>query len=178
MPDGEQLRLVDPAPEYADAFYDLVEDFRAAGEGERAPTQPNLGRADVAAFMQRLADEARGIGLRPGYVAQNIYWLLREDGRLLGQSSLRHILTPALEDIGGHIGYSVRPTERRKGYGTRILALTLKKARAMGLSRVLVTCNTDNVGSARIIQKNSGILASAGISPQSGKRVSRYWITL
>jgi len=97
---------------------------------------------------------------------------------VLGTMALRHYLTPLLEDVGGHIGYAIRPSERRKGYGTRILALTLERARAMGLGRVLVTCDTDNLGSARVIQRNGGALASEGHSVRTGTRVSRYWIDI
>jgi predicted acetyltransferase len=96
----------------------------------------------------------------------------------VGASRLRHALTPALEDIGGHIGYDIRPTERRKGYGTRLLALMLHKAKALGLARVFLTCDTENVASAKIIEKNGGVLASQSVSPRAGVLVSRYWIEL
>ena len=71
---------------------------------------------------------------------------------LIGVSSLRHHLTHALEHHGGHIGYAIRPSERRKGYGTRLLAMTLDQ-HAMGFRRVLVTCDTDHIASARVIEK-------------------------
>ena len=106
------------------------------------------------------------------------YWLVKDNEIVLGESRLRHRLTPALENEGGHIGYAIRPRQRRKGYGTCILRLTLEKARDMGLDRVLVTCDTDNLASARIIEKNGGALAGYGISPQSGIQVSQYWIDL
>ena len=72
----------------------------------------------------------------------------------------------------------IRPSQRRRGYGTRILALTLDKARLLGLERVLVTCDDDNLGSARIIEKNGGLLASKGLSTSSGVLIRRYWIAL
>ncbi len=83
-----------------------------------------------------------------------------------------------MEDVGGHIGYRIRPSERRKGYGTLILALTLAEARKLGLPRVLLTCDQDNIASARVIQANGGALASEGYSPQTQTLVSRYWIEL
>jgi predicted acetyltransferase len=85
---------------------------------------------------------------------------------------------PALEHHGGHVGYAIRPSERLKGYGTRLLALTLDKAREMGLGRVLVTCDTDNFASVRVIEKNGGVLENQVISNRSGKMISRYWIAL
>jgi predicted acetyltransferase len=164
------------------AYRAFIDDFEAAGE-ERIPggSGLELARADFAAFVQRLQDDERGVGLKPGIVPSSAYWLLRHDAdgtTVLGVSSLRHALTPALEDVGGHIGYSIRPSERRRGYGTRILALTLQYARALDLERVLVTCDTDNTGSARVIEENGGMLASEGYSELTKMRVSRYWITL
>lgn len=179
--DGERLELASPATRWEVEYRALIEDFAAAGElkipgGGRA----ELARSDFAAFVQRL-QEARGVDLAPGIVPSSAYWLLRHDASgvtVLGVSHLRQALTPALEDVGGHVGYSIRPSERRRGYGTRILALTLPHARALGLERVLLTCDTDNIASARIIEKNGGVLASEGYSALVETRVSRYWIAL
>jgi predicted acetyltransferase len=180
--DGERLELVAPATRCETAYLAMVDDFEAAGE-PRIPGGSGvaLARSDFAAFVQRLQDDERGLGLKPGIVPSSAYWLLRHDAEgvtVLGVSALRHALTPALEDAGGHIGYSIRPSERRRGYGTRILALTLEYARALGLDRVLLTCDTDNTGSARVIEKNGGVLASEGYSALVETRISRYWITL
>jgi predicted acetyltransferase len=180
--DGERLELVAPATRWEAAYLAFLDDFAAAGE-QRIPaaSATPLARSDFAAFVQRLQEDERGVGLNPGIVLSSAYWLLRHDvdgATVLGVSHLRHALTPALEDVGGHIGYSIRPSERRRGYGTRILALTLPQARALGLERVLITCDTDNIGSARVIEKNGGVLASEGYSSRVEARVSRYWITL
>jgi predicted acetyltransferase len=180
--DGETVELARPAMRWESEYRALVDDFEAAGELGRVPGRnTRLARSDFAAFVQRLEDDARGVDLAPGIVSSSAFWLLRHDGvhvTVLGVSHLRHTLTPALEDVGGHIGYSIRPSERRRGYGTHILALTLPHARALGLARALVTCNTDNIGSARIIERNGGALASEGYSALAQARVSRYWITL
>jgi len=180
--DGERLELVAPATHWETAYLAFLDDFETAGE-QRIPGASGaaLARADFAAFLQRLQDDERGEGLKPGIVASSAYWLLRHDVggvTILGVSALRHALTPALEEAGGHIGYSIRPSERRRGYGTRILALTLPYARALGLDRALVTCDTDNIGSARVIENNGGVLASEGYSALVDARISRYWITL
>ena len=178
---GECLELMPPALELEDAYLSLLaEDAHAAG----ASRFEQVGR-DYAAFVRALDDEARGVGLRPELVPQSVFWLVCEDGGggaggrvIVGVSRLRHVLNANLEDVGGHIGYDVRPSERRKGYGTRLLALTLERARALGLPRVLLTCDTENVASARIIEKNGGALASQSVSPATGVMVSRYWIEL
>lgn len=78
----------------------------------------------------------------------------------------------------GHIGYSVPPSERRKGYATGQLRLSLFKAKKLGLEKVLITCDKANIGSAKTIQKVGGILENEINSPDTGKIVQRYWIEL
>jgi len=180
--DDERLELVSPTMRWEAAHRAFIDDFEAAGE-QRIPggSGLELARADFAAYVQRLQDDERGVNLKPVIVPSSAYWLLRHDAddvTILGVCALRHALTPALEEAGGHIGYSIRPSERLRGYGTRILALTLPRARALGLDRVLVTCDTDNIGSARVIENNGGVLASEGYSELTKTRISRYWITL
>jgi predicted acetyltransferase len=179
--DGERLELARPTIRRAAECRALIDDFATAGELKNPSRATLLARNDFAAYIQLLEDEARGVNLEPDIVPSSVYWLLRHDAdgvTMVGVSHLRHALTPALEDAGGHIGYSIRPSERRRGYGTRILALTLPYARALGLARVLLTCDTDNIGSARVIEKNGGILSSAGYSALVETHVSRYWIAL
>jgi len=118
-----------------------------------------------------------------------VFWLV-DDGEFIGQSSIRpDLCTPYLLTYGGHIGYSIRPSQRRLGYGTTILALTLDAARTMELKRVLVTCDSDNTGSRKIIEHNGGQFESAmsmtaRILRAEGRKSShptdklRYWIDL
>jgi predicted acetyltransferase len=180
LPNGssERLELVVPSPDLKDAFLAMVADFEAASEVDRLSRATARALEDFDAFLHLLADRARGVNLPVGFVPEGVYWLVRDGVTVLGTTGLRHVLTPTLEDVGGHIGYAIRPSERRKGYGTRILALALQRAQARGLDRVLVTCDTDNIGSARIIEKNGGKLASQGFSSISQTHVSRYWIEL
>ncbi|HEX2706374.1 MAG TPA: GNAT family N-acetyltransferase [Candidatus Lustribacter sp.] len=96
-------------------------------------------------------------------------WLVG-GSEFLGHLSIRHRLTPVLVELGGHIGYAIRPSARRRGYGTRQLALALPVARGLGLGRLLVTCDEDNIGSARIIERSGGVLEDV----RGDKR--RYWI--
>jgi len=173
----ETLTLVEPTIALELSFCSLVEGYRAAGE-ERYQDIPELAGAGFEAYVRRLEEESQGVGLPPGYVPQTTFWLVRAGTTIVGISRLRHHLTPALEQERGHIGYDTCPSERHRGYGTRLPALTLEKARAKALQRVLVTCDTDNVASARVIQKYGGQLAGEVISARSGKPVSRYWIHL
>ena len=98
-----------------------------------------------------------------------------ETDRVLAMVDIRHSLTDYLHNVGGHIGYGVRPAERRKGYATLILAEALKKCDELGINRVLVTCNDDNIGSAKTIVKNGGIEDKSFIE-EDGTVVRRFWI--
>jgi predicted acetyltransferase len=174
---GDQLELVTPSLDLEAACRACEVAFAAAGETFLGPSAD-----DWPAYVHRCAEEAAGRPVALDRVPQTVFILTRstpDGGRdALGVSKLRHYLTPTLEDIGGHIGYGIRPDERGKGYGTQILALTLPHARALGLARVLLTCDTDNIRSARVIMANGGVLTSEGHSPLRGARVSRYWIAL
>ena len=156
----------------------MVAEFQNAGEVRIHDQDISFIQDSFHTYLCQLEESSQGIGLRPGFVPATTFWLINKCGRVLGESRLRHRLTPSLKDWGGHIGYMVRPTERGKGNGTKLLALTLVKAQQIGLQRVLVTCNTANQASARVIQKNRGILASESISAQTGQTMSRYWIEL
>ena len=132
---------------------------------------------DVSAYFKRLDRWAKGEDLPSHVVQENVYWLVRGD-LILGLIKLRRKVNEALLIEGGHIGYGVRPSERRKGYGTAMLGLVLDEARALELNRVMLTCDADNIGSAKIIERNGGKLSGTAVSPRTGKAVLQYWIEL
>jgi predicted acetyltransferase len=120
----------------------------------------------VAAIREEELDEGR----RPeGFVSGSWYWYV-DDDTYLGRIQVRHRLTPQLRDYGGHIGYGVRPSARRKGYATAMLRDVLPYARALGLGRVLVTCDATNTGSRKVIEANGG-----EFEDQRGEKL-RFWI--
>ena len=166
----ERLELVLPSLELEAAYHECEADFQRTGA-----TFLGIAEADYPRFVERCQNYEQ---VDAGRVPQLDFFLLRDVATILGWSGLRLWLNPNLEDIGGHIGYRIRPTERRKGYGARILAMTLAEARQHGLRDVLLTCDSDNIGSRRIIERNGGQLASESVSPQSGVLVDRYWIHL
>jgi predicted acetyltransferase len=96
----------------------------------------------------------------------------------LGRLSIRHHLNPSLEQLGGHIGYEIRPSARGKGYGRLILQLGLDKARALGLTRALLTCDATNILSQRVIRANGGVLQDQISLPERPNPVMRWWIDL
>ena len=108
------------------------------------------------------------------------YIAVREsDGKLVGMIDLRfHIDHPVLSLWGGHIGYSIRPDERRKGYATEMLRQCLEKAKEHGLYYVMITCDADNVGSEKTILANGGIFqCEVQVDGEPGP-IKRYWIKL
>ncbi len=132
---------------------------------------------DFPAFVERILGYSRGEGLPPGFVPSTDYWLI-DDGEFVGRVSIRHQLTEWLLKAGGHIGYQIRPSKRCRGYGTQILALVLPKARELGMTRVLVTCDETNIGSKKIIEANGGVLENVLDVGAGAPRKLRYWIEL
>jgi predicted acetyltransferase len=165
------MRLIEPAPEWRDAFLEMARDWRSAGDQRYAPAVLNF-----EGYLRRLDNYRRGEQLPPDRVPGTEFWL-EHGGVLLAGLRLRFRLNFELEREGGHIGYDVRPSARRRGYGTQLLALGLVEARARGIWPVLITADADNIGSIRIIEKNGGVLAEEAISVQTLKPIRRYWIS-
>ena len=114
--------------------------------------------ADFPAYLKRRVDMAQGIGLEDWMVPAGTFWLMA-DGVPVGQGNLRHRLTDALRERGGHIGYAVAGPHRGKGYGKELLRLMLEEARRMGITEeILVTVYPDNAASRRVAEANGGQL--------------------
>lgn len=111
------------------------------------------------------------------YSSQTTFGIF-DDEKLVGGFVLRHTLKGALINRGGNIGYLVRPSERKKGYGKILLLLALKKARDLGLEKVLLTCRNDNIGSIKVIESNDGIYENDYYDESLGKTYRRYWIRI
>lgn len=158
-----------------------MDEFRAEGRGT-ADDHSAIGRylrdeqdawsSDEAfrAFLeevraQRLETTPRAAGFVP---ATELWWV--EGDQFLGRIGIRHRLTPALLEVGGHIGYDVRPSARRRGHATAMLLNALVVARDLGIERALVTCDVDNVGSRAVIERNGGVLEDE----RAGKL--RFWV--
>jgi predicted acetyltransferase len=134
--------------------------------------------ADFEAFTRALQDHKDRAKIPANRVPDTDYWLYEENTTLIGHLSLRHELNAFLLQMGGHIGYQICPSKRRMGYGKEILRLGLEKARALGLSRVLVTCDETNIGSKKIIEANDGQLENAIFIEGEPIKKLRYWIDL
>ncbi len=116
-----EIRLIEPTVALEEAYRDFLAEFESAGEPIQMPGSSWDGKSDFAAFVRKLWDYAKGQNLPEHWVPDSIYWLVC-GGRILGVCDLRHRLTEGLLDFGGHVAYSVRPSERGKGYATQILS--------------------------------------------------------
>lgn len=129
-----------------------------------------------AAWLERLRRESDPtVPPAPGKVPATYWWVVEGDV-YLGAITLRHTLNDFLLREGGHIGYGIRPSARGRGLATWALGEVLVKARAIGLTRVLLTCDDDNVASARTIERHGGRLED--VRELSGGLKRRYWIDL
>ncbi|MEN2768966.1 GNAT family N-acetyltransferase [Ornithinibacillus xuwenensis] len=145
------------------------------GPSRMTPSSFNLNGFDnYEGFLKELAKRESGLG---NWLPSTNYFLVNEADRVLGMVDIRHELNDFLYRIGGHIGYSVRPSERRKGYATLILAKALEECRELGMDKVLVTCDEDNIGSAKVILHNGGI-EDVSERDTDGTRKRRFWITI
>ena len=110
--------------------------------------------------------------------ATQFIYVREQDDKIVGMLQIRHFFNPYLEKYGGHIGYSVAPSERHKGYAAQMLKEALPKCRDLGLERVLITCNQDNEGSRQTIRKNGGVYESTVYEAEEGIYLERYWIVI
>lgn len=110
--------------------------------------------------------------------ASTYFSVRKRDQKIIGSIQLRHSLSEKLKQYGGHIGYGIRPSERRMGYGTEQLALVLKKAKELSIPQVMISCDKDNPGSAKVIKNNGGVLQWEGLYKPTEKIIQIYWIVL
>ena len=165
------MELIRPTAEYKESFIEAVKELEL--EGRRDGFNIRGFNENFEDFLDRNIDEEKGINLPADYVPHSVFWLV-DGGVFIGSADVRHTLTEKLLAIGGHIGYSIRPTERGRGYGTKILELSLFEAKKLGIEKVLITCDDDNTASARVIEKNGGVLENK--VEHEGKLRRRYWI--
>jgi predicted acetyltransferase len=112
-------------------------------------------------FVQREKERSEGKNLAPWKVAETLYFLTNDAGKIVWAETIRHKLNDELRFDTGNIWYSIRPSERKKWYATIGLKLALEKCKEMGMHKVLLTCKQDNVGSSKAIILNGGIRDSS-----------------
>jgi len=165
-----QLKLIRPTAELSEQFLSMCAEYTNGYYIERT----------IDDFHKYLQDCYRleHDDLPEGWLKAIVFWLIDEKDNIIGTCRLRPEPAGRFLQVGGHIGYDIKPSARRLGYGTEILRLTLLEAAKINLSKVLVTCDDDNIGSWKIIEANAGILENKIIDPRDDKEVRRYWICL
>ena len=172
------VRLIKLTKEYKDQLGEMIEEWKKDQEVNRTNHSPwaifKNDYHDFDHYLENLDIKTASDGIVPG----SVFFLLdTERNRLLGAVNIRHYLNESLLQEGGHIGDGIRPSERRKGYATEMVRLALLECKKLGIRRVLMTCEKDNIGSAKSIIRNGGVLENEFIN-SDGEIEQRYWIDL
>ncbi len=182
-PAPADARLEAPSLAVAPSYLEALREGHELISGHR-PTADDVAAIarDLAHHLADLTDQSRLVELGDGRRVPTVpfvhFWLVA-GRRYVGRANLRLALNDNLRVWGGHIGYVIRPSLRGRGFGTRVLALTLAEARRRGLTQVLLTCDDDNWASRRIIERNGGRLEDVVPRPgAAGGLARRYWISL
>lgn len=170
-----KIKLINPTEQWADKIWAYREEF--ALDGERVHGSALLG--DYNTFSEWYKDVVNNSSeetVADGWVPSTTLLGVDEDNNIVGMIDIRHRLNDYLLEFAGHIGYSVRKIERRKGYATQMLAQAMEIAKDMGIEKVLITCAKDNVASAATIRKAGGVLENEVY--EDDVLTQRYWIEI
>ena len=160
--DNYEIRLVEPNISLKNEYLNMLTEWKEYG-GELIPWSLNLDTIDFNSLVESLKGYSNGIGLPDGFVPCTTFWLKNNEKKVLGAIEIRHQLNDYLLFRGGHIGYGIRPSERNKGYASNMLGMALEYCKIIGLTNVLITCSSNNIGSIKTIVKNGGIFDSEDI---------------
>lgn len=168
------MELIFPKIEYKEKALNYRQEHIDCGEGHIHGSSGFMKADSYESWLERITwNQTKST---PDLVTGDIYFAVIE-GKIVGTIAVRHRLNDSLLKSGGHIGYGIRPSERRKGYGTKMLTLALEKCRELGIEKALVTCDKVNTASAKTAIRNGGVLENE-ITEENGNVIQRYWITL
>jgi predicted acetyltransferase len=172
------LRLIFPSKEYEREAFEYIQEFLEY-KSEINGTGGLDRYDDYDEWLIKVEKEFNSKDIPEGKVPASTYFFVRTlDNKIVGMINIRHKLNEFLFNEGGHIGYSIRPTERKKRYATLMLKLALQKCRELNINKVLITCDKINIASAKVIQNNNGILENEFYSEIFSEIIQRYWISL
>ncbi|GAB6596847.1 GNAT family N-acetyltransferase [Bacillus cereus] len=170
------VSLLTPTIDLQEEYLDFYNEWKDSGE-TMIPWVITKDPSNFPAMVQELLDAHNGINLPDSWVPDSTYWLVTDHNRIVGVVNIRHSLTEHLFNAGGHIGYGIRPSERRKGYATKLLALSLEKAKQLNITKALIVCDEVNTASEKTILHNGGVRDDDFIE-EDGNVVRRFWIEL
>lgn len=154
-------------------------DYISEWESHQEKVVPSAARRDGHSFLEMMnkwREDETDIAVSKGLVPATLYFLIDDSGRTLAGIQFRHFLNERLRQDGGHIGYGVRKSERRKGYAHEMLKLLLEKIKQLEIDKVLITCDDNNIGSAKTIESCNGIMQDKVMF--ENELIRRYWIML
>lgn len=172
------IKLVKLTKEYQKQLDDMIEEWKADIEKNKTNNSPmTIFKNDYRDFDYYLDNLEIKEETEDGKVPDTVLFCLDLDRNIfVGAVNIRHYLNDSLKITGGHIGDGIRPSERRKGYATAMINLALDECKNLGIDRVLMTCDKDNVGSAKSIMNNGGVLENEVF--EDGVLEQRYWIDI
>ena len=170
--------LIRPTSEYASQIIEYRQEFLDAGDSMDG-TGP-LRRFENPEEYIKICAEYEDTTTVPSHLvpATQFFFIRKSDNKLVGMIQIRHRFNDYLEKYAGHIGYSVRPSERRKGYAKEMLRMTLPFCREIGIDKVMITCIDGNIGSEKTILANGGVYEYTIHEPNANKDLKRFWIML
>lgn len=163
--------LVRPSAQYKDSFIEATYEYIQEKLG--VSWNPQILEERFHEYIETIHDQE--VDPMAGYVPSTQLWLIINGDTYAGEIDIRHYLNDSLRHFGGHIGYKIRPTMRRLGYGKLMCKMGILEARDLGITDILITCDDDNIGSQKIIEANGGILHDK-IDNNRGVLTRRYWI--
>jgi len=180
LKDKEELVLVKPTVAHKQQAKEMIEEakrYDANNPDIWAGYSSMQEYENYEDWLQKLENDLDFDNIKPGRVPASTYFLLRKtDDKILGIINIRYYLNEYLENYGGHIGYSIRATERGKGYGPKQLLLGLEKCLEIPIDKVLITCRENNCGSEKVIKSCGGIYEDTRFSKEENDNFKRYWI--
>lgn len=168
-----ELKLIETGIQLEKQYEEYIAEWEESSE-EIVPAASRRASKSYKEMFEAWKEGKSDRAYEKGFVPASLYFLTDENMKIYGAIHIRHELNDYLLRFGGHIGYGIRPSERRKGYASLMLSLALPIARELGIEKALITCDKNNSGSAGTIIKNGGILENEIV--KDGELVQRYWV--
>lgn len=174
----EEFMLIRPTSAYANQMAEYKQEFLDANSSMDG-CGPLRRFENLEEYIQ-LCKDYENPQTVPSHLVPSTQFLFirKKDDKLVGMIQVRHYFNDYLEQYAGNIGYSIRPTERRKGYAKKMLGMTLPFCREIGMEKILIACIDGNIGSEKTILANGGIYESTVHEPDRDWELKRFWITL